>query len=194
MVGDRNQKCSPTADCPGILGYGVFKLDGVPTRFNGDLLKIRFGENICHSADGSAGIPCQFGNLNADKTILVYGDSISGHLTNALNESLGSKYKFVFFGHTSCFLKKYDGSQHCETLRNELQKYKDANVFAVIRSHSLSRYGATNEKEIKDYLLNAVAEAETLHPQKIIISGDVQSIDADCEFAYWGNGIQRFFS
>jgi peptidoglycan/LPS O-acetylase OafA/YrhL len=167
----------------GIFGCAIFKLDGLPTRFNRDALKIRFGENICHSADGSAGIPCQFGNLNSDKTILIYGDSISGHLTNALIESLGSKYKFVFFGHTSCFLKKYDGSQHCETLRNELYKYRDKNVFAVIRSHSLSRYGATDKREIKEYLLSAVAEAETLHPQKIIISGDVQNIDADCEFA-----------
>lgn len=168
--------------CGGI-GYAVFKLDGLPSRFQAPPLKIRFGENACHSADGFSGKPCEFGNLKSTKTVLIYGDSISGHLTNAINESLGSQYKFVFFGHTPCFLKQYDGSQRCESLRNELYKFRSQDIYAVIRSHSLARYGAHNAAEIKDYLLSVIAEAESFSPKKIIIAGDVQNIDTDCEFA-----------
>ncbi|MBU3641015.1 acyltransferase family protein [Polynucleobacter sp. Fuers-14] len=174
----------------GAFSYSAFKLDGIPSRFHIAPLKVRLGENICRPADVD-GYPCEFGNPSSTKTILIYGDSVSGHLTNALNEALGSQYRFIYFGHTSCFLKKYDDSNHCEILRSELYKYRDKNVFAVIRSHSLSRYGAHNAGEIKDYLLSAVTDAERFHPQKVIISGDVERIDTDCEFANYYIGSRR---
>lgn len=167
----------------GIIGYSAAKYKGFEFRFSKTPLEIRSGEYVCKHNQQTTGKPCEFGNLESKKIILIYGDSQSGHLTNALNETVGNEYKLVFFAHGGCFIGKGDGSPICELFRQEVNKYKSQNVYAVIRSQRWSKYGAIDEESTKNLLIDAANSALELHPKKIIIAGSVGEVNAECEFA-----------
>jgi peptidoglycan/LPS O-acetylase OafA/YrhL len=167
----------------GILGYLSSKHEGFEFRFNKPPLEIRSGEYACKHNQQTTGKPCEFGNLDSKKIILVYGDSQSGHLTNALNETFGKEYKLVFFGHGGCFIGNGDGSPICELFRQEVGKFKNQDVYAVARSQRWSRFGAIDEKSTKNLILDAIDSSLELNPKKIIIVGSIEDINAECEFA-----------
>jgi hypothetical protein len=166
----------------GLLGYADYQNKGFVTRFHKTPLLIRDGEYKCTHDQQTTGKPCEFGNLDAHQIILIYGDSMSGQLTNALNEKFGHQYKLVYFGHGGCFIGDGDGSPICNAFREELSKFRDQDVYAVIRSQRWARYGATTEDTTKALILDAV-KVSNLHPKKIIIVGSTQDVNTECEFA-----------
>ena len=167
----------------GILGYFSSKYEGLEFRFNKPPLEIRSGEYVCKHNQQTTGKPCEFGNLESKKIILIYGDSQSGHLTNALNETFGKEYKLVLFTHGGCFIGNGDGSPICELFRQEVGKFKSQHVFAVVRSQRWSRFGAIDEESTKNLITDAMDSALEFNPKKIIVVGSIEDVNTECEFA-----------
>lgn len=134
--------------------------------------------------------PCTFGNLDSKETILIYGDSHAGHLTNALNHSLGSRFKFIFLGYGACFLSKNegkDGDRHCQLMWNEIRKLRQSQVYAVIHAQ---RWGDIDPQVLKEQMREAY-KVGGLAPQKIAIVGSIPNADLDCAIANYYIPIRK---
>ena len=130
----------------GTLGYWSKQMNGLEQRFNKPPLRIEAGEYDCTKQPLEK--PCQFGNLSSKKIIVLYGDSHAGHLTKALNNAIGNKYKVIFFGQ-NCFIGKIGGKEplpwgisksECESRKAEMRQMAGMDVFAVIHAQHWSNY------------------------------------------------------
>lgn len=167
----------------GIIGHFTKEANGLPGRFNVSELKRANQLTGCDNIvrDGIL-YPCTFGNPNADKTILIYGDSHAGHLTSALNQELGSDHRFIFLGYGNCLQSKTegaDGDTMCRLMWAEVRKLRKEKIYAVVHAQ---RWGSLASAEERDAMEHAFLVAG-LSPQKIAIVGSIPDVDLDCEIA-----------
>jgi len=126
--------------------------------------------------------PCTFGNLHAEKIVLIYGDSHAGHLTNALNYALGDRVKFIFLGYGDCLMSDTEGAdkdQLCQLMWDQVRKLRHEQLYAVIHAQ---RWGDM-QPDILKMRMKKVFEVVGLSPKKIAIVGSIPSVDLDCSIA-----------
>lgn len=127
---------------------------------------------------------CIFGNLNSDKTILVYGDSHAEHLTTALNEAFGHQYKIVFSYFPSCFFNQHgsfnSNSNKCQPFLDLISSLKGTKIDFVIRSQRWHGYPSLKSDSEFDRSILDAAAAFDLNPSKIIIIGSTPDADIKC--------------
>ncbi len=167
----------------GFAGYLTKEENGLPARFNVPELQRTNQLTGCDNVikDGVL-YPCTFGNQQSEKLILIYGDSHAGHLTSALNQELGSQYRFIFLGYGNCLQSKSEGADQdamCQLMWKEVRKLRKKNVYAVIHAQ---RWGGLQMQEEKDDMRRAFL-VTGLSPQKIAIVGSIPDVDLDCEIA-----------
>lgn len=167
----------------GVSAYFVKEKNGLAARFSVEPLQRNSQLTGCDNVvrDGVL-YPCTFGNLEAKKTILIYGDSHAGHLTSALEHALGSQFKFVFLGYGDCFMSKKEGADKdklCQLMWGEIRKLRKDHLFAVIHAQ---RWGDMEPAVLRDQMLESY-KASGLAPEKIAIIGSIPSVDLDCAIA-----------
>jgi peptidoglycan/LPS O-acetylase OafA/YrhL len=175
----------------GISAFFVKVNNGLATRFPVEPLQ-RISQLTGCEDKVKNGIlePCTFGNLESEETILIYGDSHAGHLTNALNHALGSQFKFVFLGYGACFLSKNEGKdadQYCQLMWGEIRKLRQSQVYAVIHAQ---RWGNSDSEAFKEQMLEA-HKVGGLQPKKIAIVGSIPNADLDCAIANYYIPIRK---
>ena len=177
----------------GYVGYACFIHDGFEFR-----IKMPPLIDTPHTVQCDGQIPCVFGNLDSKKIIVVYGDSHAGHLTAALNRTVGGEYKIFSFTDGSCFVgedfhfsdtESDTESKNCKLIKKSIKKMRNENIFAVIRGQRWHGYGIIKEKMIEDAIADA-SNAFGMHPKKVIISGSTADVDINCEHANYAS----FFS
>lgn len=165
----------------GSVGYFVKDFNGVVNRFSVPELQIREGQYSCPGANPDEGMFCHFGNQNSDKLVVVLGDSHMGYLTNAINQTNGSKYRFIFLGHGGCFLPDSDGwGDRCVKMKAEVSRLaKNNQIYAIVQSQRWHVVGVDS----KDALLKVVNQLQAYGAKKIIIAGSIPDVDYECEIA-----------
>ena len=132
---------------------------------------------------------CVFGNLESNKTIVIYGDSHAEHLTNALNSALGDQYKLVFAYAPSCFFTNdkslsSTSSINCakaiDSLNDLANSLKGQKIEAVIRSQRWHGYGFNNEQSLAPVLTDAM-NTMGINTKKVVIVGSTADVDLRCE-------------
>ena len=167
----------------GIAGYFVKEANGLSARFNVPELHRENQLTGCDNVvkDGVL-YPCTFGNPNSDEIILIYGDSHAGHLTSALNQELGAKYRFIFLGYGDCLQSKVEGADKdplCQLMWGEVRKLRQKNLHAVVHAQ---RWGYMRSDVEKSAMEHAFMVAG-LSPKKVAIVGSIPDVDLDCEIA-----------
>jgi len=167
----------------GIAGYFVKEANGLSARFNVPELHRENQLTGCDNVvkDGVL-YPCTFGNPNSDEIILIYGDSHAGHLTSALNQELGAKYRFIFLGYGDCLQSKVEGADRdplCQLMWGEVRKLRQKNLHAVVHAQ---RWGYMRSDVEKTAMEHAFMVAG-LSPKKVAIVGSIPDVDLDCEIA-----------
>jgi hypothetical protein len=167
----------------GLVGYLTKEENGLSARFNVPKLERTNQLTGCDNVikDGVL-YPCSFGDQQSEKLILIYGDSHAGQLTGALNQELGSNYRFIFLGYGNCLQSKTegaDGDAMCQSMWREVRNLRKQNVYAVIHAQ---RWGGLQTQEEKDDMRRAFLVAG-LSPKKIAIVGSIPDVDLDCEIA-----------
>jgi peptidoglycan/LPS O-acetylase OafA/YrhL len=167
----------------GLIGYATKEANGLPSRFNVPELhrsnQLTGCDNIVK--DGIL-YPCTFGNPKSDEIILIYGDSHAGHLTGALNQELGDKYRFIFLGYGDCLQSKFEGvdkDSMCQLMWGEVRRLRQMKLHAVVHAQ---RWGDLISAKQKEDMEHAFLVAG-LSPQKIAIVGSIPDVDLDCEIA-----------
>jgi len=167
----------------GLAGFFTKEANGLASRFNIPELQRSSQLTGCDNVikDGVL-YPCTFGNPNSDQIILIYGDSHAGHLTSALNQELGSQYRFIFLGYGDCLLSKVEGADKdamCQLMWGEVRKLRSQKLHAVVHAQ---RWGNLLSPKERDDMKRAFSVAG-LSPQKIAIVGSIPDVDLDCEIA-----------
>ncbi len=164
----------------GGMAYLTKEFNGLEFRFSHIApLTIRAGEYNCDQ--DKTGKACVFGNMSSNKIIVVYGDSHAGHLSNALNESLGKDYKIILFAQ-NCFLGPGgNDASYCDARKEEMRQLQNAKIFAVIRAQRWEKYLPINADAIEK-AVNETINGTGLNPDKIIIAGSTQEISGACEW------------
>ena len=167
----------------GLIAYLTKEANGLPSRFNVPELQRSNQLTGCDNIikDGVL-YPCTFGNQNSDQIILIYGDSHAGHLTNALNEALGVKYRFIFLGYGNCLQSKVEGADKdamCQLMWGEVRKLRGQRLHSVVHAQRWGDLVSLNEK---DDMQRAFSVAG-LSPEKIAIVGSIPDVYLDCEIA-----------
>ena len=167
----------------GISAYFVKENNGLASRFLAESLQRNNQLTGCDNiVRDNILYPCAFGNLEANRTILIYGDSHAGHLTSALNHALGSEFKFIFLGYGNCFLSKNEGADSdkmCRLMWNQIRKLREDHLYAVIHAQ---RWGDMDPVALRDQMQDSY-KASGLAPEKIAIVGSIPNVDLDCEIA-----------
>ena len=170
----------------GCAGYTVFVQEGLPARYGKVALKQETGRLRCLDEGRNSG--CTFGNPNAEKLILVWGDSHAEQLLLALGEAFGAQYRIVSVTNGSCFLG--DGMHFpqvghkgdCNAAHAEMQRLRGKKIFAVVRSQRWHVYpgydAAFIEAAVRDTLSGFGINAE-----KYIIVGSTADTDIHCQVA-----------
>lgn len=139
---------------------------------------------------------CVFGNLNSPETVLVYGDSHAQHLTAALADTVGRKYRIVFISSSSCFFGNHPSPAYrhpVDCLPNlERVKALDNQKFkAIIRSQRWHGYGLDTTDQIVRAAEDAIL-AFGLHSEKIIIVGSTANVDLKClKYNYYFKQVSK---
>lgn len=167
----------------GLAGFFTKEANGLASRFDVPELQRSNQLTGCDNIikDGVL-YPCTFGNQTSDQIILIYGDSHAGHLTSALNQSLGSQYRFIFLGYGDCLQSKVEGADKdamCQLMWGEVRKLRGQKLHAVVHAQ---RWGDLVSPNEKDDMQRAFLAAG-LSPQKIAIVGSIPDVDLDCEIA-----------
>lgn len=173
----------------GGVGYYVFKNEGIASRFTATPLQQTDAKYDCIEQQNNTG-KCVFGNLQSQKLILIYGDSHAGHLTKALNDAVGDKYKIEFVFSGSCFFgekveftpKTAYNKAECDAMRASLLDRPKDEIFAVIRSQRWHGYGIEEKSDIEKAVIDA-ANTFSLKPQKTIIVGSSGDVNLSCEMS-----------
>ena len=167
----------------GLAGFFTKEANGLASRFNVPELQRSNQLTGCDNIikDGVL-YPCTFGNQNSDQIILIYGDSHAGHLTSALNQELGSQYRFIFLGYGDCLQSKVEGADKdamCQLMWAEVRKLRGQKLYAVVHAQRWGDLGSLIEKENMQHAFLVAG----LSPQKIAIVGSIPDVDLDCEIA-----------
>ncbi|MBJ7257869.1 MAG: acyltransferase, partial [Akkermansiaceae bacterium] len=167
----------------GVLAYFVKENNGLASRFSVEPLRRNNQLTGCDNVvRDNVLYPCTFGKLDAKRTILIYGDSHAGHLTSALNNALGSEFKFIFLGYGGCFLSKNegaDGDKMCQLMWSQIRKLREERLYAVVHAQ---RWGNMDPDTLRDQMRESY-KASGLAPEKIAIVGSIPNVDLDCEIA-----------
>lgn len=165
--------------CTGLAGYNIYARDGLSFRIP---QKISPQESHFKCKDYEI---CSFGNPDAKKIIVIYGDSYVAHLTNALNEVLGQDYKFYLLWGGGCFtgsnlLYPQSGDKvKCPKFKEFIKPLSGLHIDAVITAQSWFGYGIAMPNGMEEALKDRFI-AHNLNPKKIIILGPTGQIDYDC--------------
>lgn len=167
----------------GVSAYFVKENNGLASRFSVEPLQRNSQLTGCDNAVRNDILyPCTFGNLEAKKTILIYGDSHAGHLTSGLNHALGAQFKLIFLGYGDCFLSKKEGvdkDKMCQLMWDQIRQLRKDPPYAVIHAQ---RWGGMDPEALRDQMREAY-KAGGLAPEKIAIVGSIPNVDLDCEIA-----------
>jgi peptidoglycan/LPS O-acetylase OafA/YrhL len=167
----------------GVSAYFVKENNGLASRFSVEPLRRNNQLTGCDNVvRDNVLYPCTFGKLDAKRTILIYGDSHAGHLTSALNNALGSEFKFIFLGYGGCFLSKNegaDGDKMCQLMWSQIRKLREERLYAVVHAQ---RWGNMDPDTLRDQMRESY-KASGLAPEKIAIVGSIPNVDLDCEIA-----------
>jgi hypothetical protein len=171
--------------CVGALGLYTYKHHGLLAQTDKAILINDTGIYPCKNQFDAKQL-CVFGNLKSSEVIFIYGDSHAEHLTAALAEAFGSRYKLVFAYTSSCYFgehpdSKYKRPEACEpivALTREL-KTKEEKIVATILSQRWHGYGITTSDQIIAAMADAM-KAFNLNPNKIIIVGSTANVDLRC--------------
>lgn len=166
------------------LGLYIFHASGFIGQTAQPKLKATMALEDC-SVYFNAGKLCQFGNQKATETILIYGDSHAEHLTTALNETLGQRYKIIFAYHSGCFLgDEVDSGESvpaaCARQISLIKALKNEKISAVIHAQRWHGYGFTDKQNITEVITDAT-RVFGLSPDKIILIGSTADVDLRCE-------------
>ncbi len=166
------------------LGLYIFHVSGFIGQTAQPKLKATMALEDC-SAYFSAGKLCQFGNKNATQTIVLYGDSHAEHLTTALNETLGQRYKIIFAYHSGCFLGNEAHLSElvpaaCAHQISLIKALKNEKISAVIHAQRWHGYGFKDKEKITGVITDAT-RVFGLSPDKIILIGSTADVDLRCE-------------
>ena len=168
----------------GTLAFISFKKEG----FIGQTSTLRLVDNTgvypCDNSFSKHEL-CLFGNSAANETILIYGDSHAQHLTAAMNELLGKKYKLIFAFSSSCFFgahpsPNYEPPNECKPFIDQVKRLNGLHFKAIIRSQRWHGYGIINPDQITA-AINDATLAFGLQADKIVIVGSTANIDLKCE-------------
>ena len=138
--------------------------------------------------DCAEGTLCEFGNPQATKTILLYGDSHAAHFSKALSETMGDRYHFLYVTVSGCFLGDQvkfiatKGDIHrkdCDAGLAVLRSLAGKKIFAVIRAQRWHSYAIDQEPDIKSAVLDGI-DSFGIIPQKTVILGSTDDIDTKC--------------
>jgi peptidoglycan/LPS O-acetylase OafA/YrhL len=139
----------------------------------------------CHEQNMKDGL-CIFGRQDAAEAIVLVGDSHAGHLSKALIQAFGDKYKIILITCSSCFL---GGAMHFDKVatdpdalaakRTSLEKLRSYKIKAVVRGQRWQGYGLDSAEEIRA----AIADARLflgIPYERMIILGSPLEIDYRC--------------
>ena len=127
---------------------------------------------------------CVFGNLESQQIILIYGDSHAEHLTAALAQTFGARYKIIFAYTSSCYFNRHPDPSYqrptaCEQFITLTKELKGQNIAAAILSQRWHGYRIKEPEQIQTAVSSA-SSAFDLNPNKIIIVGSTADIDLRC--------------
>jgi peptidoglycan/LPS O-acetylase OafA/YrhL len=169
----------------GLLAFITKEYDGFPQRFDVSSLTIEHQVAICDEKfTDTELVPCVFGNLKSEEQILVYGDSMAGQLTRALNDIYGSDYKITFLHHKDCFSSQQSGvdvSKKCALVWNEIIKFRNTQLAMIIHS----QWWNINSFDAFSNLIIATTQNLGLQAKKFIIAGSTPWVDLNCYFAQY---------
>lgn len=182
--GVQHSKIKTPTLCLLILSIGLLSLlsknlGGLPQRFDVPELQINDGQFNCKNSIDEM---CILGNVESEKTILMYGDSHVGYLTKALAAQT-DQYKIIFFNEGICFFADSTmNTDRCRHMRKRLIELQKKSIYAVIRNQRWHVLGITDETSIRKAISDA-SLASGLKPQKTIILSTTPDIDVSCHFA-----------
>ena len=139
---------------------------------------------------------CVFGNRTSAETILIYGDSHAEHLTAALADTFGERYRIIFAYSSSCYFGEHPSNIYkrpasCDTFVELARTLKDQNIVATIVSQRWHGYGIKNSSEITAAVNDAIKALE-LNPKKIIVVGSTADVDLHCaKYNYYFEGMKK---
>ena len=167
-----------------LFSLFVYKSSGVVVRSTITPLIIESGQQDCLK-ELKAKQFCIYGNKDADRSILIYGDSHAEHLTAALANTFGSTHKIVFAYASSCFFgfqeSFHNNAPGCQPFVNLIQTLPGTKLEAVIRAQLWHGYSALSDDATFDRAIFDAAKAFNLGPTKVIIVGSVPNADLACE-------------
>ena len=135
-------------------------------------------------AEFAANRLCEIGNPAAKETILLYGDSHADHLSAALKQALGARYRILFGYYPSCFFGTGIARESaipatCAALIDQIRQLKGQKLKAAIWAQRWHGYGVTGRDTITAAVGGAI-KAYGLEPEKVIIVGSTADIDLRC--------------
>ncbi len=127
---------------------------------------------------------CEIGNAKASETILLYGDSHADHLSAALQQALGDRYRILFAYYPSCFMGSRGSPNHeaaadCSALMDQIRQLKGQKLKAVIRAQRWHGHGVVGQEAIRA-AVDDTASGLGLDSEKVIIVGSTADIDLRC--------------
>lgn len=170
----------------GLAGYGIYLKQGIPARHGITELTREVGRIECDDRKKNSG--CVFGNPNADKLIILFGDSHAEHLSKAMDSYFGRDYKIHMITNGSCFMGNtftFPGTgnkKDCTNAINTLKNAVNQPIYAVVRSQRWHGYGVNSAADIA----RAIDDTVSLFPrppEKFVIVGSTADVDFDCEVA-----------
>lgn len=169
------------------LAVAVDINQGLPYRIHGAFKGLKAG--FAQACDKKQ-IVCHFGNKEAKKTMLIYGDSHVGHLSQALIDHFSYNYRIELVWQGACFMGdrvsaghlQGDRRRRCQASIDYLKHKKGQYYDMVITGQRWEGYGWSKEQDftapIQDRIYNF-----GIHSKRLIIIGSAPSVDFDCEQA-----------
>jgi peptidoglycan/LPS O-acetylase OafA/YrhL len=179
----------------GIAGLAVYYKSGSVGQISVPLLVNDTGVYPCGSFTVKQEL-CVFGKLNSTETVLVYGDSHAQHLTAALADTVGRKYRIVFISSSSCFFGNHPSPAYrhpvgCLPNLEQVKALDNQKFKAIIRSQRWHGYGLDSADQIVRAAEDSIL-AFGLHSEKIIIVGSTANVDLKClKYNYYFNQASK---
>ena len=167
-----------------VFGLFIYKSHGFVGQTNLAALSIDSGQRDC-AIEFKAKQFCIFGNKQAERSILIFGDSHSDHLAAAMEDVFGKDYRIIFSFSPGCFFSFQEtfqeNSPSCLPFINLIPTLQGTKLEAVIRSQLWHGYSALLDDATFDRAIFDAAKAFDLAPTKVIIVGSVPNADLGCE-------------
>jgi peptidoglycan/LPS O-acetylase OafA/YrhL len=169
--------------CLAAAGLSIYKRQGFMGQTHQPHLISETGQQDCLVPFNNKQL-CIFGNPSASQAILIVGDSHAQHLTAAMNEALGAKYKIIFSYWPSCFFGFSEAFNEnpatCLPFIELVKALQGTKLEAVIRSQLWNGYPALGNDQRLEQALKDAAQAFDLKPEKVIIVGAAPNVDIKC--------------